>query len=218
MGGFDVPAKTLAIFAGSVLAIAVCGYSLFSRNSNQDSDAPPQDADVTRAISGHTIKIDPDQRVNYAGIRAPYRHEPLGDLAFERNRQMVESKRVRLRFDQSPKDSEGRWVAYVFADGQMVNRQLVEEGLAYVRLKAGEHRFAEELLAAQRAAREAKRGVWASPITNSETRYVGDRKYGVFHRPDCADITNIKPGDNLTFAAKIEAFDQGFAPCGHCAP
>ncbi len=205
----------------AAVAVAAIGFCVM-RLGGSDGDGPPvertRSADVKRVVSGHKIKIKPDDRVIYAGIRAPYPGAPFADEALERNRQLVEGQRVRMRFGEKQKDDKGRWLSYVFVDGEMVNRRLVEEGLAYVRLREGEGRFAEELLQAQKEARAARRGMWAKAKKSSAREYPGDSKHATFHRPDCEDVANSRPGREVVFGSMQDAFDAGFAPCGHCQP
>ena len=218
MIGLETPTRALAIGTVAAAVIVVCTFKLMAPERDPPAPELTRTAEVKRAISGHTIKIEPGERLNYAGIRAPYRREPLGDAAFKRNRELVEGQKIRMRFDEQQTDKQGRWVAYVFVDGEMVNKHLVEEGLAYVRLRAGEKRYAEELRAAQNEARNAHRGIWKTPIESTEDQYPGDRKHGAFHWPGCADVTSINPGNEIVFTTKEEALGAGFAPCAHCIP
>jgi len=210
-------ANVTAVIAGGVILMSMA--SLFG--PREDSEPAPvytMSGKVKRVVSGHKIKLDSDDHVIYAGIRAPRHDDPFGETAIERNRELVEDERIRLRFDEQQKDKKGRFVGYIFANGELINVKLVEEGLAYVRLKSGERRFAKELLEAQSHARKAHRGIWSRPIRSDETRYFGDAKHGAFHRPGCADVANIHPGDRIEFKTASQAFDAGFAPCGHCKP
>jgi len=175
-------------------------------------------AKIDRAISGCYIKGEDGERIVYAGIVTPGLEEFEGRLALERNKKLVVGRTVRLRFGQKQEDKDGRFVSFVFADGVMINEQLVAEGLAYVRLREGEDRFAEELLLAQEEARAARRGIWKRKRQSTESRYPADRKYAAFHRPDCEDVSKIKDGRAVDFKTPDDAFLQGFAPCGHCRP
>lgn len=211
----------LNIVGAGAVTLLVLGFStrqLMKSDAEPAAEGPPKKVLVKRVISGNAFKIEPDDRVTLAGIRAPYRREPLGDTVYERCRQLLEGQEVRLRFDEQPQDRKGRWLAYAFVGDTMVNRVLVEEGLAFVRLRDGERRFEADLLEAQKQARDQSKGLWSLVSGDSELRYVGDRKHGTFHRVQCADVTSIKPGREIEFKSKWEAFDHGFAPCGHCMP
>ena len=175
-------------------------------------------AEVARVISGHSVKLDSDERVNYAWIRTPYQNEPFHEEARQRNAELVEGKKVRLRFDLQDHDRKGRLLAFVSVNGELINETLVREGLAYVRLTRETRRFADRLLAAQAEAREHKRGIWARTSPSSEASYPADPKYGNFHRPTCEESAKINPARLVTFDKKAQAFDAGYAPCTKCSP
>ncbi len=173
---------------------------------------------IKRVVNANKLKTDKDEYVLFAGIRAPFPNDPSGDDAVNAVREMVEGKRIRMRFGDHQTDKEDRWVAFVFVDGQFVNEEIVRQGLAYVRLKRGEQRFEQELLEAQREARSERRGIWRNRFRKTEDQYIGDRRHASFHRPTCNDVVNIKPGDDVPFSKPDDAFDVGFAPCSHCSP
>ncbi len=175
-------------------------------------------AKVEHVRGGHKIVLDDGQDVLYAGIRAPYADEPLFDEALKRNTELVGSKKVRLRYDETAKDKKDRLLAYVWADGVFVNELLVREGLAYVQLTTGHRRFEKEMLAAQAQARKHKLGLWRLPAPPNEAQYAADPKYGNFHRSSCEEVPKIKPERLVSFSKRTQAFDEGFAPCHQCRP
>ncbi len=215
--------RRLAIGTAAVLTIALAAtvVALLPRSNARSVPASPEavrGGEVEHVRSGHKIILDDGEEVLYAGIRAPYEDEPLFDEAKARNTELVGGKTVRLRYDESAKDKKERFVAYVFADGALVNEQLVREGLAYAHLTTDHRRFEKELLAAQAEARKHRQGLWNLPAPAKETQYPADPKYGNFHRPTCAEVPKIKPERLQVFAARNKALDAGFAPCHHCRP
>lgn len=200
------------------LAFAVILFTWLGGDERERSPTGSYRAEVARVISGHSIKLESDERLNYAAIRTPYKNEPFHEEARQRNAELVEGKKVRLRFDVQDHDGKGRLLAFVSVDGQLVNETLVREGLAYVRLTRDTRRFADRFLAAQAEAREHKRGIWARTSPSSETSYPADPKYGNFHRPTCEESPKINPARLVTFDNKSQAFDAGYAPCTKCSP
>ena len=126
------------------------------------------EATVVRVIDGDTILLSNGEKVRYIGINTPEVHhptrgkEPYGEVAAEANRRLVEGKTVRLEFDVRQRDKYGRLLAYVYVDGQMVNRTLVRDGYAEVATYPPNVRHQDEFLKLQREAREQSRGLWAS--------------------------------------------------------
>jgi micrococcal nuclease len=188
------------------------------------SSSPPAPAEERRWVevkqvrSGDTVTVDPDDKLLYVGIRAPLLDEPLFEASKERNRELVEGQRLRLRFDEQERDKKGRLLGYAFVDGVFVNETLVREGLAFVRLTPGAQRFAQQLLAAQAEARKATRGIWRTPMKFTAGRFVADPKYGNFHTDTCEELNKKDPQRLIEFASLDAAFDAGFAPCPKCKP
>lgn len=173
---------------------------------------------VEHVYSGHAIKLKTGAHVNYAGIRAPYAEEPLYEAARERNIELVNGRRVRLRFDDGADIKDERLRAYVFSKKGFVNELLVFEGLAYVRVTPSETRFSERLLKAQREAIRKERGVWGHRARSKERKYPADPKYGNFHRPRCEEVPKINPERLETFRTVADAVAAGLAPCNKCRP
>jgi micrococcal nuclease len=119
---------------------------------------------VTRVIDGDTIVISTGEHVRYIGMDTPEMNptpEPYAEAATEANRQLVEGKVVRLEKDVSETDRYGRLLRYVWVDGTMVNRELVQRGLAEAKAYPPDTRYQPLLEAAEAEARLAGRGIWA---------------------------------------------------------
>lgn len=140
--------------------LVVCGLLLSS------PPAIAYEASVARVIDGDTIHLSNGEKVRYIGINAPELHhprrgkEPYGEAAKEANRCLVEGKTVRLEFDVQLRDKHKRLLAYVYVEGEMVNRALVRDGYAQVATYPPNVRHQDEFLKLQREAREQGRGFW----------------------------------------------------------
>ncbi|MEK6797796.1 MAG: thermonuclease family protein [Planctomycetota bacterium] len=218
------PRTAMGLGGGVLVVLVMAGLAVIGRTEESPSEegGKGRQAKVEHVYSGCKVKLDADkgkgEELMYAGIRAPYAEEPLHEASKKRNAELVEGKKVWLRFDAEFTDPGGHGEAYVFAGGQFVNRRLVEEGLAYVRLTTDNTRFAKELLTAQATARKQKKGLWKGESVQRETSYAADPKYGNFHRPGCEEVAKIKPERLTTLSSRVEAFDRGLAPCAKCRP
>lgn len=121
---------------------------------------------VTRVIDGDTIEIEGDKRVRYLGIDTPETVDPrrpvqcFGKEATAKNKELVEGKYVRLEKDITETDKYGRLLRYVYVDDKLINLELVRDGFAVILTIPPDVKYADQLLAAQQGAREAKRGLW----------------------------------------------------------
>ncbi len=127
---------------------------------------------VVRIVDGDTIHVRIGERVEkvrYIGMNTPEVHhptkgeEPGGREASAVNRQLVSGKQVRLELDVQTRDRYRRLLAYVWAGDVMVNAELVRLGYAQVMTIPPNVRYQQMFLKLQREAREAGRGLWASP-------------------------------------------------------
>lgn len=138
--------------------------------SAQPSTSAGLTGTVVMVVDGDTIHVRVDARIEkirYIGINTPeVRHptkgeEPGGREASAVNRRLVEGQQVRLELDVQRRDQYGRLLAYVWVADLMVNAELVRQGYAQVMTVPPNVRHQAWLLALQREAREARRGLFA---------------------------------------------------------
>jgi len=180
---------------------------------------------VAYVIDGDTIVLKKGTKVRYRGINSPEipkRDKPgetLGWKATELNRELVQDRFVMLVQDDEKRDRFGRLLAYVFLpDGRMVNEILVREGMAFVCFSQKGSPFSRKLLAAQREAIDAKRGIWSIPAIRPEPYYVGNSQSLRFHRPSCPYGKKTRKSNRVIFKSRSDACREGFCRCKKCLP
>jgi endonuclease YncB( thermonuclease family) len=122
---------------------------------------------VRTVLAGNRLQLEDGREVRLAGIRvAPSDSQDaeiagLARAAREALAARVEGRLVRLEFEQVALDRYGALVAQVErGDGVWLQGMLLEEGLAQVQTRPGETLRAAGMLARERAARAAGRGLW----------------------------------------------------------
>jgi micrococcal nuclease len=142
------------------------------------------DARVWRVIDGDTIQVlvgDRVETIRYIGINAPEIHhptrgrEPYRKAARWANEALVVGRAVQLVLDVQPRDRDGRLLAYVYVNGQLVNAELVRRGYAEVSTYPPNVRHYAEFVELQRQARSTKQGLWgdaAALAVKSEARWI----------------------------------------------
>lgn len=114
---------------------------------------------VERVVDGDTLQVAGEGgkavRVRLAGIDAPERGQPFADRATTALRELAEGKMVKLAGDNH--DRYGRLVATVYAGDLNVNLEMVKRGMAWYYRQYKQDRALDD---AERAAREAKLGLW----------------------------------------------------------
>ena len=106
--------------------------------------------------------------VRLLGVDAPektggYRQsEPFGDAATAFMKRLVEGQIVKLEYDGARKDQYNRTLAYVFLpDGRLANVEIIKAGFAET-YRRFEYTRKPVFFAAEREAKDAKRGMWAA--------------------------------------------------------
>lgn len=131
---------------------------------------------VKRVVDGDTIELDNGEKVRYIGIDTPETVHPdqaaecFGQQASEKNKELVEGKRVRLEKDLTDRDKYGRLLRYVYLeDGTFVNLFLVQEGYATSYTYPPDLKYQNQFQQVETEARQAQRGLWASCQNESQT-------------------------------------------------
>lgn len=134
---------------------------------------PGEDAEVQEVIDGDTVKLSDGRVVRYIGIDTPEtgagrrKVECFSREATERNRELVEGKRVRLETDVSETDRYGRILRFVYLGDMFVNETLVAEGYATAFSYPPDVKYRDAFRMAERTARAAGRGLWGAACEKS---------------------------------------------------
>ncbi len=133
--------------------------------------APAEAQRVRQVIDGDTITVSGVGVVRLIGVDAPektgsYREsEPFGDAATKCLKALVDGQIVRLEYDGPRKDQFNRTLAYVvLPDGRTANEEIIRAGFAETYRRFDFVRK-PQFQAAEREAKAAKRGMWATRTT-----------------------------------------------------
>jgi micrococcal nuclease len=198
------------------LALAACG---------EDRTRPPAAARVVEVIDGDTLVLAGGLRVRVLGIDAPEMArdgQPADFLAYQAKAALAGltlNQQVTLEYGQLRYDHYGRLLAFLrLPDQKLVNVEMVRSGMARVYLIAPNLGHREDLLAAQREAIEARRGVWQQLLNQDEAAYLGNRSTGRLHRPKCPLAARMAAANKVRFTSLKEAYLLGYSPCRSCKP
>ena len=159
-----VDARSLAA-AASLLIVPLAGGAGASEAVRFEGPLP-----IAEVVAGDLVRLDDGRAVRLAGIRVPAGSagEPSAERLAEQARAalggLLNGQMVTLAPAEAPHDRYGRLVAQVDGHaGLWLEGALLERGLALVQTRPGEAARAEEMLAIEREARAARRGLWAEP-------------------------------------------------------
>lgn len=111
----------------------------FITTTPQRTKEEKQDVQLVKVIDGDTIKIlynGKKETLNYLLINTPDLNKACSQSyaksAFKKNEDLVLGKDLQIKFEQDHKkrDENGALIAYVFADNELVQKALLDEGYA----------------------------------------------------------------------------------------
>ncbi|HOD66209.1 MAG TPA: thermonuclease family protein [candidate division Zixibacteria bacterium] len=205
----------------ALLLVLIAAVLIVRRSDIGRDPAPVPLTTVVKIIDGDTMVLGNGETVRLLAIDTPEDGEPLHDEAAALLAQVALGKEARIVSSGRRRDTYGRLLAYVYVDDTLlVNRVLVDSGLAYVYLFRDTDTGRPEtdrIIAAQRAALDRRAGLFALPRA-AEPYYVAGRTSYRFHRPGCPSTAEFTSGRARTFATRRDALAEGLSPCRRCKP
>jgi len=125
--------------------------------------SPIQKLTVVEVSDGDTLKLSDRKTFRLYGVNAPEVKEPFFEEAKTFTENLVLGKEISFEQEENYKvDKFGRTLGYVFVKGINLNIELVRNGLARIVLyeKRAKIKYQDELLSAEKEAREKRLGVW----------------------------------------------------------
>jgi endonuclease YncB( thermonuclease family) len=163
-GATDFRGVCIAAVVLGVIAPAVTGTALAAPCSFEAQG----EGRIGAIIDARTFRMDDGREVRLAGIETVTTTNGVAALGA-----LVAGRNVSLRGETDAPDRYGRQPAFVFVDqaATSVQNQLLAQGDALVSGNVADKACAAELLAAEAAARRARRGIWAdsAAIKNAES-------------------------------------------------
>lgn len=169
--------RTAAMRAGLILLLL--GFNpgaMAAAETVADGLEPGGSAGVVEVVDGDTLVLDDGREVRLVGIQAPklplgragFVTWPLAEEAREALVELTAGRRVGLGYGGSQRDRHGRALAHLhILDGPQaglwLQGEMLARGLARVYSFPDNRALVAEMLALERAARAARRGIWADP-------------------------------------------------------
>ncbi|KKP71954.1 MAG: Nuclease (SNase domain protein) [Candidatus Roizmanbacteria bacterium GW2011_GWA2_35_19] len=163
--------KALSYIVVFVLVlISFFGGSYFEKQKIKTQSSVSSDAlvnaipiTVIEVSDGDTFKLSSGQTFRLYGVNAPEVKELFFEEAKAFTQNLVLNKEISFEQEENYKiDKFSRTLGYVFIDGVNLNIELVKNGLARVVLyeKRAKIKYQDELLSAEKTAKELRLGIW----------------------------------------------------------
>jgi endonuclease YncB( thermonuclease family) len=174
---------------------------LAAANAGVAADQPPATALVRQVVNGEVLATDAGE-LRLAGIMTPTQPEALAREVDAALRNLAIGRTVTLAYEIEPLDRHGRLIAQVETRaGLWLQGALLDRGLARVATAPDRRARAAEMLARERSARAAGRGLWA----HAHYRVLSDAEAvahaGAFHLVEgrVLDVRRIRGTTYLNF-------------------
>lgn len=199
---------------------------------------------VVRVVDGDTFVVNyngVEEYVRLIGVDTPEsvhpdseRNTEAGVLASDYTKARLEGKQVELEFDVQQRDMYGRLLAYVYVDGVMYNKTLLEDGVANLVTYPPNVKYVDDFTAIVTARNAAQAPAQPSnPVTPDKTPdqtpvntpsipsgnqkpgpmdtvYVSKRSNTIHSVPDCGGMKNYRE------MTREEADAHGYKYCETC--
>lgn len=134
--------------------------------------------EVVKVVDGDTIKIkfnDKQETIRLIGVDTPEsvhsdsnKNIPEGEIASNYTKDRLEEKQIKLEFDVQTRDKYNRYLAYVFIDGKMFNKELLEKGYARISTYPPNVKYVDDFTKIQKEAIRKNKGFWDKNIWDKE--------------------------------------------------
>ena len=169
-------------------------------------------ASVAGIVDGDTLLLDDGRELRLVGLQAPklpldrpgFPTWPLADEAKAALGALALGRTVELRFGGRRGDRHGRVLAHLVRDdGLWLQGELLRRGLARVYSFADNRALVADMLALERDARGAGRGIWAEPYYGVRDPQEAGRHIGTFQLVEgsALDVAVVRGRAYINFGA-----------------
>jgi endonuclease YncB( thermonuclease family) len=141
---------------------------------------PQGEGRVATVIDARSFRLQDGREVRLAGIEPVAIEKPQANRA-PALATILADREVKLRGEDDTPDRYGRQPAFAFLvpSETLVQTELLAQGEALVAANVTDKECAGVLMAAEAAARQAKRGIWSNPAAIKNTESPGDILAGI---------------------------------------
>jgi|DewCreStandDraft_4_1066084.scaffolds.fasta_scaffold00167_6 micrococcal nuclease len=161
---FLIRSRFFIFFAVFALLI---GSLIYQKLKNPPATSILKDqAKVSQVTDGDTIILADGKKIRLIGIDAPEinfqieESECFATQAANLLKELIEGQIVSLEKDKENMDRYGRYLRYVYSDNVFINEFILRQGYAKAILIHPNAKYWKEFEAAEKEAKEAKRGLW----------------------------------------------------------
>lgn len=156
-------------------------------NEIDNSDKEKIEVEYSESVDGDTAKFKSNKEiitVRFLGIDTPETvHPSLGEQPYGKEAseftklKLQNAKKVEIEYDSnsSKTDKYERHLAWIWVDNSLLQKELVEQGLAKTYMLNNDYKYAWILQESEEQAKEEKLGIWSEDIKNNKKISTNDK-------------------------------------------
>lgn len=139
------------------------------------------EVDLKKCVDGDTAWFyynDTEMKSRFLAIDTPESTNEIEEYGKEASdftcNELMNAKKIELEFDEGSDeiDKYDRYLVWVFVDGELLQKKLIDNGLAEVKYLYGDYKYTSILEAAQEEAKENKVGIWNKSVTQDKSKLI----------------------------------------------
>ena len=167
---------------GIIVILGILGFN-FYQEYKPVSGSERFEVTLNQCVDGDTAWFDIDgkkTKVRFLYIDTPEstnQIEPYGKEASNYTcNSLKKASKIVLEYDSNStkEDKYGRRLAWVFVDGELLQKKLVNKGYAKVAYLYGDYKYTDELKMIEKSVKSKKLGVWSDSIYEEDTDSILD--------------------------------------------
>jgi endonuclease YncB( thermonuclease family) len=147
-----------------IFLLVVSGIFYWNLTSPINIDNHFEEHIIIRVLDGDTVEVLGGDRIRFVGINTPETGYPYSSEAKEFLMDRILNQTVSV--EVLGKDRYGRLLGYVHFNGELLNEELVREGLAHSFYYDRDDHY-KEIMRAEESARKEGKGIWRESINKN---------------------------------------------------
>jgi micrococcal nuclease len=156
---------------------------------------------IERVVDGDTLETDSGIKIRLKGINTPEKEEDYYEEAKEFLKNLALEKTI--QYEDYGTDKYGRTLGHIFIGKNLLNSEIVKEGLAYSYYYEKDSHF-DEILAAEKIARESELNLWKKSTNSNCLELIELRYVEAGERCTNGELLKIKNSCSIEFDVTIK--------------
>lgn len=199
----------------SLISILLLGFTGISSNTVEAKAGTKFTVKLSKCIDGDTAQFSKVGKTRFLYVDTPestIQKEAYGKTAANYTCSKLKSaKKIQLQYDGPKKDKYSRTLAWVWVDGKLLQKLLVQKGYVEKFYDYGTYSYESELIKLQKQAQKNKVGLWSKkkpPVSSNKSTSKTTFK-------NCTELRKVYPNGvpkgHKAYDSKMDRDKDGYA-------